>query len=236
MATSTLPRGWRAAGRYGLLTAVAVVVLFPIWVMVVGAFKPFGDVLQDPLLPTSVTLETLRTAWRDGNLGRALVNSTIVSLIVTMAQLVTSVLSAYAFAFLRFPGRTFAFGVFLATLLVPFEATVVVNDDQLSKAIGKEGKNVRLAAKLTEWKIDAAVPGWSADFDAWAADALSRGDIDTLAAYRSKAPGMPYAHPTVEHYSPLFVTLGAATTPDEPGVQVVDGFWMGLSKRSLQVA
>ena len=34
------------------------------------------------------------------------------------------------------------------------EATVVVDDDQLSKAIGKEGKNVRLAAKLTEWKID----------------------------------------------------------------------------------
>jgi N utilization substance protein A len=34
------------------------------------------------------------------------------------------------------------------------EATVVVNEDQLSKAIGKEGKNVRLAAKLTEWKID----------------------------------------------------------------------------------
>ncbi len=34
------------------------------------------------------------------------------------------------------------------------EATVVVNDDQLSKAIGKEGKNVRLAAKLTDWKID----------------------------------------------------------------------------------
>ena len=89
---------------------------------------------------------------------------------------------------------------------------------------------------LTEWKIDAAVPGWSADFDAWAADAMARGDIDTLADYRSKAPGMPYAHPTVEHYSPLFVTLGAATTPDEPGVQVVDGFWMGLSKRSLQVA
>jgi N utilization substance protein A len=34
------------------------------------------------------------------------------------------------------------------------EATVIVNEDQLSKAIGKEGKNVRLAAKLTEWKID----------------------------------------------------------------------------------
>jgi len=32
------------------------------------------------------------------------------------------------------------------------------------------------------------------------------------------------------------VTLGAATTADEPGIQVIDGYWMGLSKRSLQVA
>ena len=89
---------------------------------------------------------------------------------------------------------------------------------------------------LKEFRIEAAAPGWSSDFDAWAGEALARGDVDTLANYRTKAPGMPYAHPTVEHYSPLFVTLGAATTPDEPGLQVIDGFWMGLSKRSLQVA
>ncbi|MCW2842889.1 MAG: Extradiol ring-cleavage dioxygenase, class enzyme subunit [Nocardioides sp.] len=89
---------------------------------------------------------------------------------------------------------------------------------------------------LTEFRIDAAAPGWSKDFDAWAGDALARGDVDALANYRALAPGMPYAHPTVEHYTPLFVTLGAATTPDEPGLQVIDGFWMGLSKRSLQVA
>jgi sn-glycerol 3-phosphate transport system permease protein len=127
MATSTMPRGWRLTGRYTLLIALAIVVLFPIWVMLVGAFKPGNKVLQNPLLPTHVTLDTLREAWRDGNLGRALVNSTIVALIVTVAQVVTAVLSAYAFAFLRFPGRTFVFGVFLATLLVPFEATVVVN-------------------------------------------------------------------------------------------------------------
>jgi 4,5-DOPA dioxygenase extradiol len=89
---------------------------------------------------------------------------------------------------------------------------------------------------LTEFRIDAAAPGWSTEFDAWAAEALSRGDVDELAAYRSKAPGMPYAHPTVEHYTPLFITLGAATAADQPGDQLVDGFWMGLSKRSLQVA
>ena len=89
---------------------------------------------------------------------------------------------------------------------------------------------------LTEWRIDAAVPGWSADFDAWAGEAMARGDVDALASYKSQAPGMPFAHPTVEHYTPLFVTLGAASAPDEPGIQVIDGFWMGLSKRSLQVA
>ena len=89
---------------------------------------------------------------------------------------------------------------------------------------------------LTEFRIDAAAPGWSTDFDAWAADAMSRGDVDALANFRAEAPGMPYSHPTVEHYTPLFVTLGAATDPEEPGEQVIDGFWMGLSKRSLQVA
>jgi 4,5-DOPA dioxygenase extradiol len=89
---------------------------------------------------------------------------------------------------------------------------------------------------LTDWRIDAAAPGWSKDFDAWAAEAMSRGDVDELASYRSKAPGMPYAHPTVEHYTPLFITLGAATDAEQPGEQVIDGFWMGLSKRSLQVA
>lgn len=89
---------------------------------------------------------------------------------------------------------------------------------------------------LRDFRIEADAPGWSRDFDAWAAEALSTGDVDTLASYTSKAPGMPYAHPTVEHYSPLFVTLGAATDAASPGIQVIDGFWMGLSKRSLQVA
>jgi len=88
---------------------------------------------------------------------------------------------------------------------------------------------------LRDFRIDAEAPGWSKDFDHWAADALTRGDVAELAAFRSRAPGMPYAHPTVEHYTPLFVTLGAATDAETPGDQVIDGYWLGLSKRSLQV-
>ncbi len=78
------------------------------------------------------------------------------------------------------------------------------------------------------------VPGWSADFDAWAADALARGDVDALANFE-RAPGMPYAHPTAEHFTPLFVTLGAASDPGASPLTVIEDFQFGFAKRSLQV-
>jgi len=89
---------------------------------------------------------------------------------------------------------------------------------------------------LRDWSPEAKPPGWSVDFDLWAADALGRGDVDTLSAFRSAAPGMPYAHPTVEHYVPLFVALGAATDPEAPPETTIDGYFFGLAKRSFQVA
>jgi 4,5-DOPA dioxygenase extradiol len=47
---------------------------------------------------------------------------------------------------------------------------------------------------------------------------------------------MPYAHPTVEHFTPLFVTLGAASDPAAPVTTTIDGYAIGLSRRSFQVA
>lgn len=46
---------------------------------------------------------------------------------------------------------------------------------------------------------------------------------------------MPYAHPTVEHFTPLFVTLGAANQVDAAVQTTIEGFSFGLSKRSFQV-
>jgi 4,5-DOPA dioxygenase extradiol len=89
---------------------------------------------------------------------------------------------------------------------------------------------------IRDWSIDAKAPGWSSDFDQWAADAISRGDVDMLASYKDLAPAVNYAHPTVEHFTPLFVTLGAATQADAIPETLIEGFWMGLSKRSLLVA
>ncbi len=89
---------------------------------------------------------------------------------------------------------------------------------------------------VTREMLAGQVPAWSEDFDAWAADALARGDVETLAAYKSKAPGMPYAHPTADHYIPLFITLGAATDPEGPVSTTIEGYMIGFSKRSFQVS
>jgi 4,5-DOPA dioxygenase extradiol len=89
---------------------------------------------------------------------------------------------------------------------------------------------------LRDWRIDATAPGWSADFDIWAKEALANGDVDTLANFKELAPGMPYAHPTVEHFTPLFVTMGAATNAEAAPETLVEGYFMGLSKRSVLVA
>jgi len=78
-------------------------------------------------------------------------------------------------------------------------------------------------------------PEWSVEFDLWAAETLRRGDLDALFDFRNRAPGMPYAHPTVEHFAPLFVALGAATDPGEVPTFTIEGYWLGLAKRSFQV-
>jgi 4,5-DOPA dioxygenase extradiol len=89
---------------------------------------------------------------------------------------------------------------------------------------------------LRDWREDAPAPGWSTEFDAWVAETLARGDVDELAGFRDRAPGMPYAHPTIEHFAPMFLTLGASGDPEQAPDQPIDGFWMGLAKRSFQVA
>ncbi|MGN6524629.1 MAG: DODA-type extradiol aromatic ring-opening family dioxygenase [Actinomycetes bacterium] len=87
-----------------------------------------------------------------------------------------------------------------------------------------------------DWSRPDLVPNWSKEFDAWVSEALAAGDLDALHRYRSVAPGLPFAHPTVEHFTPLFVTLGAATDATAGVTTAIEGYAMGLSKRSVEAA
>ncbi|ATY15723.1 dioxygenase [Amycolatopsis sp. AA4] len=76
-------------------------------------------------------------------------------------------------------------------------------------------------------------PGWSAEFDHWGDEALRARDLDALLDFQHKAPAAAMAHPRIEHFAPLFVSLGASSAEGE-GRTVIDGFWHGLAKRSLE--
>lgn len=73
------------------------------------------------------------------------------------------------------------------------------------------------------------------EFDHWLTDAIDREDVDELQAFASRAPGAARAHPTHEHFAPLFVVLGAGRVGREPISTVIDGVGLGNSKRSIRI-
>jgi sn-glycerol 3-phosphate transport system permease protein len=65
--------------------------------------------------------------YDQGNLGTAMGRSLVITVLITVAQVVTSILAAYAFAFLRFPAKALVFALFMGTLLLPLEVTLLAN-------------------------------------------------------------------------------------------------------------
>lgn len=89
--------------------------------------------------------------------------------------------------------------------------------------------------RAVDFAPGAQVPAWAAEFDAWAADALTRRDVDAMLDYRRQAPGVRLALPTHEHFVPALAALGAAV--DRPGDVSfpITGFAYGsMTKRSVQ--
>ncbi|MFB8169025.1 dioxygenase [Kitasatospora purpeofusca] len=82
---------------------------------------------------------------------------------------------------------------------------------------------------------DGRITSVMAEFDDWGRRTLEAQDLDALLDFEEKAPAGRLAHPRTEHFAPLFVTLGAAEGELDRQRTVIDGFWMGLAKRSIQV-
>jgi sn-glycerol 3-phosphate transport system permease protein len=122
-------RRLRIFGRYVALSILAFIVLFPIYITLVNSLlQPSQIASTSPtFFPTSPQWHTYADAWSDGHLATYLRNSFIQTGLIVVGQLVTSILAGYAFAFLRFPFKRTLFIVFLATLMVPFEITIVTN-------------------------------------------------------------------------------------------------------------
>ncbi|MER6303884.1 carbohydrate ABC transporter permease [Kitasatospora sp. NPDC001539] len=117
------------AAVYLLLAAAVVTVAFPVYYAVVGAFMDPAELSSYPpaLVPHSITGRNFSGAVDTIPLVRQYANSAITATAITLAQLVTSILAAYAFVFLPLKARAAVFGVFLATLMVPWEAIIIPN-------------------------------------------------------------------------------------------------------------
>lgn len=116
-------------GLDALMVLVGLIVLFPLLYAVGTSLKTAAEVNQYPpsLLPRVVDLSNYPAVLRVAPIARFLLNSLIQSGAVTLGQLVTAALAAFAFSYIEFRGRQILFFLFLSTLMIPAEVTLIPN-------------------------------------------------------------------------------------------------------------
>lgn len=109
-----------------LLTVGALLTSFPFAWMILTAFKPLGEAVQSPLtvLPEDWTLENFETLFTELEFARYTLN-TLVVVAFSFVGMFISAAAGYAFAKLRFRGRTFLLLLVLATMMVPVQVTMI---------------------------------------------------------------------------------------------------------------
>ncbi len=112
---------------YIVLTFGALVSLFPFFWMVSQSLMTLGETLQIRWLPAFPQWQNYAEAWSRARFGEYFLNSTWVTIGTIIGVLVTSILAAYAFARIEFPGRNIIFTIFLATMMVPESVTLIPN-------------------------------------------------------------------------------------------------------------
>lgn len=129
--SATGPSARTAVATYVWLALAAVVLLFPVLLTVLGGFTQAAALVHRPpgLFGGQYTVDSYVNAWtqRVVPLVPAFLNSLFVGLVIMAAQVLTSLLAAYALVFVRTPLRAPAFGLVVATIMVPYEAIVVPN-------------------------------------------------------------------------------------------------------------
>jgi multiple sugar transport system permease protein len=122
-----LGKGIRLAVFYLLLLVILLVFITPYLFSAFAAFKTLPEILaQSPARPPMhPTLDNFKTIFTQYDFGRYLLNTLLVTVILTAGQVLFSMLGAFAFARMEFPGREGLFWMYLATLMVPNVVTMV---------------------------------------------------------------------------------------------------------------
>ena len=110
-----------------VLLPATIVLIFPFVWLLVTSVETISEALHFPplLTPHIIKLGNYVSAWNSGPFGRWFLNSVVVAVATVLCNLVLCSLAGYAFARFRFLGRTVLFGVIMATLMVPFQVTMI---------------------------------------------------------------------------------------------------------------
>lgn len=130
---SPVPRRRRSWRAHVLMTVVALFSCFPVYWMLVTALRESGHEYDQTPIPWPPSLDSLRYVFDTLPVWRMLGNTIVFAVVVTAAQLLTSLLAAYAFSRWEFFGKNVLFAAFLATWLVPFQVTMIPNYVLLSE-------------------------------------------------------------------------------------------------------
>ncbi|WP_069799517.1 carbohydrate ABC transporter permease [Tepidibacillus sp. HK-1] len=112
---------------YIILVMAALLMFFPIVYAVSVSFMSSSELYDGHFLPSSFSFENYITAFNSVPLMKFMVNSFIISFTVMFGQLIVSSLAAFAFVFIDFKGRNLIFFLFISTMLIPWEATMIPN-------------------------------------------------------------------------------------------------------------
>jgi multiple sugar transport system permease protein len=112
---------------YAVLGISSAIMIYPFFFLVTTSFKESSEVFANILQPfgKALRLDNYSTVLGTVNMGRYMLNTAIVTLSVTVGQIVTSLLAGYAFARLKFPGRDVLFRVYLGTMMIPFTVIII---------------------------------------------------------------------------------------------------------------
>ena len=115
---------------YVVLFIGALIMIFPFYWMITGAFKTWTEVNLIPptLFPENpLNFENFIYAFKTAPFGRYFINSTLALIGCIVTCSFTTILAAYAFSRLRFPGREFIFSLLLSLMMVPYEMIIITN-------------------------------------------------------------------------------------------------------------
>ena len=115
--------------RYFFLTAAAFFILAPFLYAVAVSFETASEAATFPpqFIPSGLYTDSYSKAIATAPIFHFILNSFIVSLLVTAGQVFTCSLAAFAFSFLEFPYKKLLFSLFLSTMMIPWEATIIPN-------------------------------------------------------------------------------------------------------------